>query len=341
MNGRMDVGIIGCGWAGAQHARSYTSSQADMRLRAVCDIAEEKARGFAAEWGAESWHQDYRRLLADPKIEAVSICLPHHLHSIVAVDAAEAGKHIICEKPMANNLQEADAMIAAAKRAEVVLMIAENVRFLPINIRISELIRDGYIGEVFLARIFRDHEKHETLRGSPWFLDKEKAGGGIWMSGGIHDVDALRMLVGEVQTVALFRARSAFPEMQGDDTAAALLKFINGAVGVVTESFSTKTFRYLYPMGCPMFLNGDLGTITALPEGIEVYGDRMGEKPSMLRIKVDEIDTFAEEIRHFADCIRREGTPLTSGEEERKTLAVVCSGYESLSKDGIPVNVRY
>jgi len=340
MNGKMDVGIIGCGWAGEQHARSYAALQ-DMRLLAVCDIDGGRARDFAAKWGAEAWHQDHRRLLADPRIEAVSICLPHYLHSVVTVEAAEAGKHVLCEKPMANNLQEADAMIAATRRAEVVLMIAENVRFHPINIKIRELIRGGYIGDVFLARIFRDHEKHDALRESPWFLDKEKAGGGIWMSGGIHDVDALRMLVGEVETVALFQARSAFPEMRGDDTAAALLRFVNGAVGVVTESFSTKTFRSLYPMGCPMFLNGNLGTITALPEGIEVYGDRIAEESSMLRIEVDGTDTFVEEIRHFAHCIRKEETPLTSGEEERRTLAVICSGYESLSKDGIPVKVRY
>lgn len=339
MDGKLNVGIIGCGWAGEQHASSYASLK-DTRLLAVCDVDEDRARSFARKWGAEAWHKDHRGLLADPRIGAISICLPHYLHSLVAVDSAEAGKHILCEKPMAIRLEEADAMIAAARKAEVVLMIAENVRFHPINIKIRELIQDGYIGDIFLARIFRDHEMHDSLRKRPWFLDKKKAGGGIWMSGGIHDIDALRMLVGEVETIAVFQARSVFPEMQGDDTVAALLKFANGAVGVVTESFSAKTFRPLSPIGCPTLLNGNLGTI-AVSEDIEVYGDRIAEKSPMLRIKVDETDTFLEEIRHFADCIRREGMPLTSGEEERKTLAVICSGYESLSKDGIPVKVTY
>lgn len=336
---RLSVGIIGCGWAGGQHARAYSFLH-DVQLRAFADIDEGKARSLAGKCGA-SWHQDYRKMLDDPEIDAVSVCLPHHLHSEVAVDSAEASKHILCEKPMANNLDEADAMIRAAEKSGVTLMIAENVRFSSVNLKLKELIDNDAIGEIFLARIFRDHEMHDSLRRRPWFLDKKKAGGGIWMAGGIHDVDALRMLIGEVEAVSLFQARSVFPEMEGDDTVAGLLRFANGAVGVVTESFSTKTYKTIAPRGCPFVLNGSTGTITVLSDQIQIYGEKVEGANSFLQLKVERADTFVEEIKHFIDCIENGEVPITSGEEERKTLEVICAGYESMSRGGMPVEVKY
>ena len=340
MNEELDVGIIGCGWAGEQHARAY-SSLGDFRILALADVVESRARDLAKRWRADVSYADYGKILEDPRIDAVSVCLPHYLHSAVSVEAAEAGKHILCEKPMANNLNEADAMIRAANKAGVTLMIAETVRFRSINLKLKEMIEQNYIGEVFLARIFRDHEMHDYLRRRPWFLDREKAGGGIWMSGGIHDVDALRMVVGEVEAISLFQAKSVFPEMEGDDTVAALLKFRDDALGVVTESFSTKTSRPISPNGCPSILNGSTGTITVLPNVIEIYGERSGNSDKCTRVKVEETDTFIEEAKHFIRCIRRGEVPTTSGEEERRTLAVVCAGYESLDRGSIPVEVRY
>lgn len=340
MGNRLNVGVIGCGWAGEQHARAFSSIE-EVEVLAVADIDEAKARDFAARWGTDVWHMDYGKVLADRRIDAVSICLPHFLHSAVSVEAAEAGKHILCEKPIANNLDEADAMIRAANRAGVTLMIAENVRFHPINIKIKELIGKDYIGEVFLARIFRDHEMHESLKKRRWFLDREKAGGGIWMAGGIHDVDALRMLIGEVEKIALFQAKKVFPEMEGDDTVAALLEFRNGSVGVITESFSTKTFKKVPPNGCPSILNGDSGTITVFSDEMEVYSGKLGtDADSCVRMKVADNDTFVEEVKHFMSCVRSGEKPVTSGEEERKTLAVICAGYESLSKGSVPVEVK-
>jgi predicted dehydrogenase len=340
MNEQLNVGVIGCGWAGEQHARAY-SSLGDVKILALADVVESKAKDLATRWGTDASYGDYEKMLRDPGIGAVSICLPHYLHSAVSVEAAEAGKHILCEKPMANNLDEADAMIRAAKKAGVTLMVAETVRFRSINLKLKEMMEQNYIGEVFLARIFRDHEMHDYVRKRPWFLDKEKAGGGIWMSGGIHDVDALRMLVGEVETISLFQAKSVFPEMEGDDTVAALLRFENDAVGVITESFSTKTFRPLSSNGCPRVLNGSTGTITVISDDIEIYGGKLGNLNSSIRVKVEKTDTFVEEIKHFISCIRRGEEPITSGEEERRTLAVVCAGYESLDKAGAPVGVRY
>ncbi len=334
------VGIIGCGWTGEQHIRAYRSLK-DVAVLAAADINERKAKRFATKWKVKAWYKDYRMLLKNPEIDAVSICVPHHLHSKISVEAAEMGKHILCEKPLAISLKEADKMIKAAEKAGIILMVAENVRFHPINLKIKELIDEGFIGEVFLARIFRDHEIHEYLRARPWFLDKKKAGGGIWISGGIHDVDALRMLLGEVEEISMFQAKKVFLEMEGEDTVAAIMKFKSGAVGVMTESFSTKVFKQVSPLGCPYIVNGSDGTIMTHSNYLDLYSEKMEEPSVCMRIRVEERDTFIEEIKHFINCIKREETPITSGEEEWKTLAVICAGYKSLKKGGVPVKVKY
>ena len=149
------------------------------------------------------------------------------------------------------------------------------------------------------------------------------------------------MIVGEVETVSVYQARSVFPEMEGDDTVAALLKFEDGAVGVVTESFSTKTFKPLSPIGCPTVLNGSSGTITVRDDELEIYGKNVGDSSICIRKKVEEKDTFVEETRHFLRCVKSGETPITSGQEERRTLAVICAGYQSLNKGGVRVKVRY
>ena len=340
MSGKLGVGLIGCGWAGRQHARVYALLRDYVDLVAAADVDEGKAKSLAQDWGFSSWHEDYRDVLSNPNVEIVSICLPIHLHADVSVEAAEAGKHVLCEKPMAGTLEEADEMIRAARKSDVKLMIAETVRFNSINLKLKEILDDETIGEVFLVRIFRDHEMHDYIRARPWMLDKRKAAGGIWMSGGIHDVDALRMLIGEIETVSLFQARSVLPEMEGDDTSVGILKFVNGAVGVVTESFSTKTFKNMSPSGCPSVINGSKGTITVYQDEIEIYGEKTG-RDSCLRLKVEKNDTFLEEIKHFINCVQKDKEPVTSGEEERKSLAIICAGYESLEKGGIPIHVKY
>ena len=340
MNGKLGVGLIGCGWAGRQHARAYALLRDPVDLVATADVDVGKARSLAQEYGFSSWHEDYRKVLSNPKVDIVSICLPIYLHAEVSVEAAEAGKHVLCEKPMAGTLEEADAMIRAARKSDVKLMIAETVRFNSINLKLKEILQEKTIGEVFLVRIFRDHEMHDYIRDRPWMLDKRKAAGGIWMSGGIHDVDALRMLIGEIETVSLFQTRKVLHEIEGDETSVGILRFFNGAIGVLTESYSTRTFRSTFPIGCPSIINGSEGTIMVYQDEIEIYGESTG-KNSCVRSRVERRDTFLEEIKHFIRCVREDKEPITSGEEERKSLAVICAGYESLRKGGTPIHVEY
>lgn len=114
-NEQINVWIIGCGWAGEKHARAFPSIP-NIMILSMSDTNLERARNLARKWNVPKCCKDHAEMLKDFRIDAVSICLPHYLHSEVAVEAAEAGKDILCEKPIANSLAEADAMIRAAKK---------------------------------------------------------------------------------------------------------------------------------------------------------------------------------------------------------------------------------
>jgi len=204
----IQVAIIGCGWAGMRHVQAYRGCGAELRW--AVDLDRERAKAVQGVQRGIRTAADFRQALDDPDVDAVDICLPHDLHASVAVEAAEAGKHILCEKPIAASLEGADQMIEAADRSDVVLMIAENVRFDPLYHRIWELLQDGVIGQPALIQMTREcYLSRSFLQERRWFLDARAAAGGIMMSGGIHDFETMRMLIGEVESVQALRAPSA------------------------------------------------------------------------------------------------------------------------------------
>jgi len=151
MDRPVQVAIIGCGLMGQVHAgRAHSAGPGALAV----DVNPERALALSAP--AARISTDYEDALRDPQVQAVTICLPHALHAPVAVEAAHAGKHILCEKPLAATLPEADQMIEAAERAGVTLMVAENVRFEPVFRKMGELLAQGAIGEPALAQVTRE-----------------------------------------------------------------------------------------------------------------------------------------------------------------------------------------
>ena len=133
------VGIIGCGWAGARHARAFANQ--GVAIAWAVDLHAARAQAVANLQAGARASVDYREALDDPDLDAVDICLPHHLHARVSIEAIARGKHVLCEKPLAATLQEADGMITAAKKACVTLMVAENEVFSPLYRRVPRLDR--------------------------------------------------------------------------------------------------------------------------------------------------------------------------------------------------------
>ncbi len=335
----MRIAIIGCGWAGVRHARAFERSGAEVRFAVDLDAGRAKAL-HALHTAA-----DYRLALADPDVQAVDICLPHHLHAAVAVEAAQAGKHILCEKPIAATLEEADQMIAAAERAGVVLMIAENERFNPLSHKVRELVQAGVIGRPALFQMTREcYLIRSFLEERRWFLDAKAAAGGMMMSGGVHDFEAARLIIGDVQSVYALRAPQRFLEMEGDDTSVALVRFGNGVVGTFVQSFVMKSL--ITAAGSEvhtMRIDGDLGSI-AVQDGrtIQVFSERadyrLGEQLVQHQIYVPEQDTFALEVEHFLRVVQTGEEPITSGRSQRRPLEIVLAAYRSM-ETGLPVRV--
>jgi UDP-N-acetyl-2-amino-2-deoxyglucuronate dehydrogenase len=338
------IAMVGCGWAGLRHAEAL-KSEGSAEVTWAVDLDETRANSLLTNWPEARVTPDYREALADPEVDAVDICLPHDLHAPVAIDAARAGKHILCEKPLAATLDEADRMIAEADSANVVLMVAENVRFEPIYLTVRDLLQDGVIGRPALIQMTREtYLRQSFIEDRPWFLNAKSAAGGIMMSGGIHDIEMMRMLVGEVESIQALRARQRFTEMEGDDTSAALLRFADGTVGVLVESFIMKSLETASGREVhTLRIDGDVGSLTTSDgQTIRVFSEREDYLPEGQlrehRIHVPPQDTFQLQIAHFLDSIRTGTEPITSGRSQRRALEVVLAAYRSM-ETGQPVRL--
>ena len=333
------IAIIGCGWAGQRHAASCKALGIPVTwtVDTVAHKAEACQDAYDSSLQDTRVTKDYLDVLRDSRTNAVSLCLPHDLHAPYAIQAMEAGKHVLVEKPLAADLSEADQMIQAAKQAGVILMVAENVRFNPIYLKIDELLQAGLIGDPAVIHITRQaYLRDSFLRDRTWFLDAVRAAGGIMMSGGIHDFETMRMLIGDVESVYSLRAPQRFTEMEGDDTSAALIRFRNGVVGMLFESFISKCLTTAAgPEVHTLRIEGSLGSISwSGGNVIRLFSEkRKGFLESDLTahdIHVSETDTFQAILTHFVHCVTTGQEPVTSGAAQRHALAAVKAAYRSM-----------
>jgi predicted dehydrogenase len=326
VSARHHIGIIGYGWAGEQHARALEHWSSRAQLVGVAESNPAAARRLEGAGQVPRVTRDYRELLALPQLEAVCICLPHNLHATVALDALKAGHHVLIEKPLASSLAEADGMLAAARDAGRILMVAENVRYHATYLQVASLVQQGILGPLFLIRVAREHNERGYLKERPWFLTDPDAG--IMLSGGVHDLELLRMLGGEIEHVYAVQGPKAIAEMQADDNAVAVVGLRSGAVGVIVETFGLRTPR----AGVFGSVHGHAGSLWFDEDTVRVYQNDVDDKPEAVETtNVEQQDTFVAEMAHFLDCLddpRQE--PLTSGRKARITLAAVEAAYESM-----------
>jgi predicted dehydrogenase len=330
------VAMIGCGWAGVRHAQAF--KQCGVRVAWAVDVIESRAAELRRQLNSEGrLATDYQEALRDPQVDAVDICLPHDLHEPVALAAAQAGKHILCEKPVAATLEEADRMIAACEKAGVVLMVAENETFSPLVLKVRQLLDQGVIGKPALFLMTRQcYLTRSFLDDRRWFLNAKAAAGGMMMSGGVHDFSTALLLIGDVHSVYSLRAPQRFLEMEGDDTSVALVRFKNGVVGSFVQSFVMKSL--VTATGSEIHtlrIDGALGSIVVEDSHIiRLYSEQAemqgGETLVQHEIYVPEQDTFLLEVEHFLDCLRTGSQPITSGRAMRRPLEIVLAAYRSM-----------
>jgi len=334
------VGLIGCGNIGAGgHLPAYAHIP-EAELVAVCDIVTERANRAAQVSGAAPY-TDYRQLLEREDIEMVDICLPTYLHAEAAIAAMEAGKHVLCEKPMAHALEAANAMIEAARRADVKLMIGHVRRFDHRYVSIKAQIEAGKVGQpVFIRRAERQFLPFPP---EAWQWDPQR-GGGVILDIGVHATDLFRWFFGQDATEVYAVAKSvreAAREAGSFDHALITCKFEGRGMGFAEISWA-------YPQGFGGALYAQLDVVGT--EGKIQYADkdtnpmliytreRGHELPRYFRFMSTTEYAFEEEIRHFVHCILDGREPAVSPQDARAALEMALAAQRS-AETGEPVRL--
>ena len=307
MNGPVRLGLVGLGRMGRFHAANLAGRIPGVRLVRVADAAENLARENAARLGGLAWSTRYEDLLEDPDVEAVVVASPTHLHAGMVEAAAEAGKHVFCEKPISHELGRTYEVIEAVRAAGVKLQVGFQRRFDPDYRAAKERISSGHIGEVYLFRT--------TLRDmrSPGF-DYIEGSGGFFADVTVHDFDAARWLVGEISEVTATGAALSDPgfEEAGDiDNAVITLRFAGGALGVIDNS---RVAGYGYE--CSSEILGHRGTLR-VDNHRRVSVETLTPGRACRDYVTDFVERFADayrgEIEYFAGVVRGEAEPRPNG----------------------------
>ncbi|MEW4290693.1 Gfo/Idh/MocA family protein [Rossellomorea marisflavi] len=328
----LKIGVIGCGSiAKHRHIPEYMANE-HAEIVAVCDIVKDRAQEMADQIGAKAY-TDYKDLLKDESIEAVSVCTPNALHAPISIDALKAGKHVLCEKPMATSTEEAEAMIVAANEAGRKLMIGHNQRFVPSHQKAKELISKGEAGKIYSFRTAFGHGGPEgwSVDGKDsWFFRKEEAFIGAMGDLGVHKTDLMRYILGEeFVEVGAFVETSSKENADVDDTAVCVLKTESGTIGTLAASWSYQkedNSTVIYGEKAVLRLEED-------PVNSLVVQYSTGE---VVKYELDGIQTNDDGgqsasgvIDRFVTSVVEDVPTAVPGEEAMKSLQVVLGALES------------
>jgi predicted dehydrogenase len=314
------VGLIGGGGIATFHINGYAQHPDLVRITAVADAVPATAEARGAELGVPSF-TDYVEMLERADIDAVDICLPHHLHRDAIVAAARAGKHVLCEKPLCLTPDEARDVQAAVTEAGVTLMCAHNQLFMPAVAKAKELIDSGALGTVYEVRTTDSFRNDFDPSNMGWRAHASQSGGGELIDTGYHPSYLLMHLAGGVPvqaTAMLSTHRLAF--MEGEDSAQALFRFDNGSVGQLVTSWA-----YEPAAGTERFsVVGEAGSLTS--DGTTLRWDLLDGTSET--VTFEEVDTFAAEIEAFGRCLRDGTRPIHTEREGIAVLGMILAAYE-------------
>ncbi len=364
MSNPLKVGMLGAGGITNSHLPAYLEHPDRVQITAVCDLVEPRAQALARKAGVEAVYTDLDQMLREADIDAVDNCTFHPAHAPLTIACAEAGKHVIVEKPMARSLQECRDMVAAADKAGVTLMIAQDLRYSPEAFAVKRFIDEGRLGDMFAVRTHLLSPRVPPRIGrarQDRYADAEQ-GGGTLMSVQVHHIDLLRFYAGNVKRLTAV-CRSIGPRMVNDaeDLVAAILEFENGALGHLFAGpgetpEDASDGRPVTASTRSYMLYGSEGTIHSAPETLPEhhhFGRIMfaptEDRPIDRSIPADlerwvhppfePIDTsgldlptvkpFVNEILHFEECIRTGREPISSGRDNMETMKIIYGIWES------------
>jgi predicted dehydrogenase len=328
------VGLIGGGGIADAHIRGYRAYAETIAVTAVADVVYQAASRRAAGLDAVGY-TDFRQMILDADLDAVDVCLPHHLHAEAIIAAAAAGKHILGEKPLCLTVEEADRVRLAIEAAGVTLMCAHNQLFLPAVAKAKQLLDDGILGTVYEVRTTDSFYNDFDPQNMGWRATATTSGGGELIDTGYHPTYLMLHLAGgsPVEATALL-SRHRLRFMEGEDSAQVLVRFDNGVVGHLVTSWaydpppSTEKFSVVGERGS-LASDGRSLVVTLRGSGSQTY-------------EFEDVDTYVSEIGHFAECLRSDIRPLHTEKEGIEVLGLILAAYEGAhSRTLAPVFRRF
>lgn len=345
MKKSVKIGVIGAGSISGVHLEAY-QNHSDAVIHAICDLNEERARKAAEQYGAAHVYTDYRELLANEEIEAVSICTWNNAHAEISIAAIEAGKHVLVEKPLCMTVEEAFAVQKAVRASDRIFQVGYVRRYDPNAQMLREFVDKGEFGELYYA-------KASTIRrlGNPggWFADPKRSGGGPLIDIGVHVIDLCWYMMGKpkvvsvsgntyhklgnrsnVKNLSFYKAADYNPdEASGvEDLANALIRFENGASIQVDVSF---TLHAVKNEGA-VKLYGTKGGFEIDPEVKmvkEMHDTILNIEPQVDHPSFQFRESFAAEIAHFIDCVQQGKESISPVEDGVEMMKILNGVYES------------
>jgi predicted dehydrogenase len=337
--GKIKIGVIGTGGiANGAHLPGYFAIPDECEVVALCDIDPKALERTLQKYPVKHTFENYKDLLAMDEIDGVSVCTPNYVHYQPTLDALNAGKNVLCEKPIAMNAVQGKEMAETARKNKKVLQIGYNSRFAPSNQALKRFIQKGDLGDIYYARA-----QSLRIRGIPgWgvFIDKEKQGGGPLIDIGVHILDLTLWLMGHPKPIAAsgvtyqkfgkrgdvvgFMGQWDYKNFTVEDFASGLIRFENGATIVLESSFVANIKEEVHNST----LLGTEGGAMTNPCTIiqEKHGSVFHYEP---RVPNANINTYHAEIKSFVECIRDGKEPLVTGEHGVMVAQIMDAIYKS------------
>jgi len=333
---KIRVGILGCGYIGAYHARAVLASE-HAQLVAVVDENVEKRSDFVTKFQVPRWFSSFEDLLESKSVDAVVIALPNRFHGPYTLKALAQGVHVLVEKPMAFTAIEAAAMVEAADCNKLVLQVGHMWRFDPEVRYVADLISSGRLGKVFKTK---GYGIHTNWGPAGWFTKKALAGGGSLVDMGIHAVDTTRFLLGDPLPVRVYAEVGTYVKyFDVDDTATVLITWDNGVHSLIESGwwqphmdgpeagggvYGTQGYASLFPTRSSFFQNGtEQIEDPAFPPRIDHCGQAM----------------YSLQMEEFLRAILEHGTPRPSAADGLVAMKILDAAYES-ARTGQAVQIR-
>ena len=329
MQKKVNIGVIGAGRISYIHCRNLRFNIPEANLMMISDINMQAAKKYAEEFNVSEVTADYKNVIENPAIDAIVICSSSDTHSFILEEAANAGKHVFCEKPIDLDLDKINRALKAVEKSGVKLQVGFNRRFDPNFMKARKIIQSGKIGELNIIKI----TSRDPNPPSPEYI---KISGGIFFDMTIHDYDMVRYLSGsEVEELFVsggVMVDPIFKEYGDLDTVLINLKFKNGAIGIIDNC---RRAVYGYDQRAEILgSKGQVSVCNKLIDSVEIYDAKNISKSLLQKFFMDRyVDAFLNEMKEFISCIVKDVTPSVTGIDGKLPIILAMASRLSYEKN--------